>query len=263
MKIALVSLNQFWEDKSKNQIQVENFVKKSTILGSGLVIFPEMTLTGFSMNISRIAEDKFNSATLYWFSTLAKKYHLNIIFGYVELGESQKGLNKLIYMNKDGKIDGEYCKVHPFSYVNENDYFIPGKEIVTNQIDNAILGFSICYDLRFPEIFQVMSEKATIIVNIANWPKKRVKHWKVLLQARAIENQVFMIGVNRTGIDGNNIEYEYSSSIFSPNGDELIPEFLEKELSVYSIDPELAIKNRKEFPVKKDRKSEFYKRWLQ
>ncbi len=104
-----------------------------------------------------------------------------------------------------------------------------------------------------------MSKRANIIVNIANWPAKRVDHWNTLLKARAIENQVFMIGVNRTGTDGNGLEYVESSQIIDANGQIVKPKTNVDNMAIYNINVSKVSEHRESFPVKNDRQVEFYK----
>lgn len=258
MKIALVSLDQIWEDKNSNKERCKFFIEKASADNTELVIFPEMTLTGFSMNTRGIAEVFENSDTIRWFGKQAEKFEINIVFGVV-LKSNEKVKNHLIFVSSHGEILVNYAKIHPFSFSNENKFYDSGFEIKNSEFDGSKIGFSICYDLRFPELFQSLSKECEVLINIANWPKKRLNHWKILLNARAIENQVFMIGVNRTGIDGNGLEYEKSSLIFSPSGEQMEPIFSNDYIDVFEIDPSDVKEIRNSFPVKNDRKIEFYK----
>ena len=123
------------------------------------------------------------------------------------------------------------------------------------------LGAFVCYDLRFPEIFQISSEKSEIIFVIANWPKSRIDQWDTLLKARAIENQVFMVGVHRTG-EGDGLHYNGHSAIYSPNGEAVTTIREEECLLIGDINPEEIKEMRKTFPMKNDRREELYiKMW--
>lgn len=259
MIIALASINQYWEDKVANKIVSFKVIEESQKYNTELIIFPEMTLTGFSMNTDKTAEDIENSESISWFKTQAKSQNLNIIFGVV-LKSGMKAKNYLYFIDKNGFVLTDYAKIHPFSYSAENQFFLEGNELkYTMLLNKYMIGCSICYDLRFPELFQALSKHCEVIVNIANWPQKRVDHWRTLLKARAIENQIFMIGVNRTGVDGNNIEYVKSSTIFDANGIELIPFHSSEVLDIYDVAFDEVNMLRDKFPVKKDRKIEFYK----
>lgn len=261
MRIALVSLNQFWEDKLGNKKSVEKIIKKAVADSADLIIFPEMTLTGFSMDVKKISEIAENSNTIEFFRNSAKDDGISIIFGYVE-NKLGNAFNNCVLVNSTGNVIASYSKIHPFSFAGETKYYSHGNSLVQLDFMETNMALTICYDLRFPELYQALSKESEIIINIANWPKKRVDHWNTLLKARAIENQVFMIGVNRTGIDGNNIEYEKSSLIFAPDGTMLDPDNLEYELDFYDINHEMVSEVRNIFPVKNDRKIELYKRIL-
>ena len=118
---------------------------------------------------------------------------------------------------------------------------------------------TVCYDLRFPEIYSALATKTDIIVNIANWPEKRIEHWATLLRARAIENQIFIVGVNRIGSDPNNHNYVKSSVVINPNGEVLESIHTELELDIYEVDKAILTEFRSKFSTTQDRNPDFYK----
>jgi len=249
LKIALVSLNQIWENKEANLVKCKNFMER--VRGVDLIIFPEMTLMGFTNNI-KLAEDFENSWTIKEFQKLAKENNIAIIFGIILKGKSN-ARNSSILVDKRGEVLGIYTKIHPFSFANEDKYFKAGKEIVKIDLEDIKIGLSICYDLRFCNLYSLMDD-CDIIVNIANWPAKRIDHWNTLLKARAIENQTYIIGVNRIGVDGNNLEYIESSKIFNANGDELKYKQIDKEMKIYELDLDWNKKFREKFNTIKDKR---------
>ena len=258
MKIAIVSLNQVWEDKKVNLILCEEYIKEASSKDVDLIVFPEMTLTGFSTNIDVTAEDKNSSESVVKFQTLAKAYSISILFGVV-IRDNDKALNKSIFIDNNGKILGEYTKVHPFSFSGEDKYFNAGDKLTIVKYKNLNIGLSICYDLRFPELYSALGKESDIIMNIANWPKKRVDHWNTLLKSRAIENQCFVVGVNRIGKDGNGLEYKESSNIYNANGETV--EFKSfKDMKIYNIDKKFTKKFKNNFKTTDDRKVALYKR---
>jgi predicted amidohydrolase len=257
MKIALASLDQKWEDKNANLQRCEGLTEKAKLLGAKLIIFPEMTLTGFSMNTSYSAESANKSPSVNAFSRLAKDNQIAIFAGVV-LYSGAKPSNALVAFSDDGKEQARYFKIHPFSFVKENEHFQSGNQLAKMAMSEFEFGFSICYDLRFPELYSAIAKDCNVIVNIANWPKCRVDHWRTLLKARAIENQVFVIGVNRVGIDANGIEYELSSLIVNANGEFLQPLFSETEIDVYEINQQDLIDFRKLLSTRQDRQTCFY-----
>ena len=257
MKIALASLNQKWEDKNANLQRCKELTEKAKLLGAELIIFPEMTLTGFSMNTSYSAEPANQSSSVNAFSRLAKDNQIAIFAGVV-ISSGAKPSNSMVAFSNDGKEQARYFKIHPFSFVKEDEYFQSGNKLSKMDMPEFKFGFSICYDLRFPEIYSAMAKDCDVLVNIANWPKLRVDHWRTLLKARALENQVFLIGVNRIGIDGNGLEYEPSSLVVNANGEFIQPIHNEKELDIYEIRQQELLDFRKSFTTRQDRQTAFY-----
>ncbi len=260
MQIALVSLNQVWENKKTNLDLCEKYIQKASSENVDLVVFPEMTLTGFSTNISLTAEDFENSKTIQSFSILAKQFNIGMVFGIV-IQDEKKALNKSIFVDNNGEVLGDYTKVHPFSFAGEDQFFNAGNKLSIINFKDVNFGLTICYDLRFPELYSALGKQTDVIINIANWPAKRVDHWDTLLKSRAIENQIFVIGVNRIGVDGNELEYSESSKIFNANGERL--EFDEYEdMKIYEIDINWTKEFKTKFNTTNDRKVEFYKEIL-
>jgi len=258
VKIALISLDQKWEDKPYNLHFCEELTAKAVGFGAEMVMFPEMTLTGFSMNLQNIAEMPETSATLLAFGKIAAKYSVWVVAGVV-LYDADKVANTLVVFSPEGIEQARYVKIHPFSFAGEDRVFSPGRMLAKAQLPEFRLGFSICYDLRFPELYSALAKDCEVLVNIANWPKRRVNHWTALLRARAIENQVYMIGVNRTGMDGNGLEYERSSVIIDANGDYLEPVITEGELDIYHLDHQLLDTFRSGFSTRQDRVPDLYR----
>lgn len=263
MKIALISLDQVWQDKEANKIRCARFIQQAATTGADIVIFPEMTLTGFSMQTTVIAEEQHAPPSLMWFSTQAKAHDIAIVMGYVVWNrDHSRAQNRVALIDAQGEVLTSYTKVHPFSYTGEDQLFEKGDTLGMCNLQGASVGLAICYDLRFPELYQALSKRCEIIITIANWPVKRLLHWQVLLQARAIENQVYMVGVNRTGIDGEKLKYDLSSHIYSPLGALLLPLEQTKEFALYEIDLGAVKRVQKDFPVKQDRRPDFYKSML-
>jgi len=260
MRIALISFNSAWENKEESKLKASELFQLAAPEQVNWVIFPEMTLTGFSTDTQKCAEEADNSPSINFFAECALKYGVYVSFG-LALKKGDKATNNLVTLSPNGELIANYAKIHPFSHAKENEYYVSGEELVSANICDVPVGMSVCYDLRFPEMFQPLSAQNKIIINIANWPSSRITHWNTFLQARAIENQVFFIGVNRTGVDGNSIKYPKSSAVFGPKGikaegREVSPEVDIFELNIASVD-----EYREVFPVKRDRKPELYKRF--
>ena len=258
MLIALASLNQYWEDKSANLSNCRELFYEAKSHNAQVIMFPEMTLTGFSMNIGITAEDEETSPTVESFRQLSNEFGIGTIFGVV-FQHNKKATNNAVFIDKTGETIGKYQKVHPFSFSGEDKYFEVGKEILSVDFGLLKMGVTICYDLRFPEIYSALGVKSNLIVNIANWPAKRIEHWTTLLRARAIENQVYIAGVNRIGTDQNGLDYVKSSIAVNPNGEILEPIYAGEELDIYEVDKAALSEFKTRFSTTQDRNPVFYK----
>jgi len=229
MKIGLVQYSPVWEDKDANKVKISSLLKKNKS-EVDLLIFPEMTLTGFTMKSDEFAEG-LQGESFKFFSELAIVKKAHIFAGIIVKGK-RKSFNTLIHIKADGRLVKLYRKVHPFSYSKENQFFEPGRKPARTIVKNWQVGLSICYDLRFPELYRKYGKKgAHLIVNIANWPDTRIDHWKTLLKTRAIENQCYCAGTNRVGKDPK-LNYVGCSSIFNPMGKEIVSVENEEKLVI-------------------------------
>lgn len=247
-KLSLVQYSPIWEDKSANTEKLKNILLQ--ISGSDLIIFPEMTLTGFTMKAREFAED-LTGETNTFFSSVAKEKKCAIIYGVIERGK-KKNFNTLVHLNNQGNIITTYRKIHPFSYSSEDLFYGKGKNIVTAKVKGIKIGLSICYDLRFPELFRFYAkEKVHLIIDIANWPDTRIEHWRTLLKARAIENQCYVAGVNRVGHDPK-LNYNGFTSLFDPMGKEIFAVENEEKIISAEIERSVVTEVRKKLPFLND-----------
>lgn len=258
IKIALAQTNIVWEDKAKNYKKAEERIKESLSFGTQAIFFPEMSFTGFSMNTKATKEQ--NQETIQQIRQFAKKYQMCIGFGWVkDCGERCE--NHYTIVDNSGNIVSDYAKLHPFSYSGEDKNFKGGNTISTFLLKGICFSSFICYDLRFPEIFQAVSKNAHVTVLAANWPAQRSSHWKALLKARAIENQVYILAVNCIGTIGE-INYTGESCIINPNGD--VQAYLAgKEGTIYFELIDDVQQFRDAFPVKQDRREMLYRSYYQ
>ncbi len=251
MKIGLVQFAPEWENPQKSILKIEELLDKSD-KDFDLLIFPEMTLTGFTMNSERFAEEIDGIGTQL-FIHISSALKTNIFAGIIEQDVNQF-YNTLVHFDNNGLIKARYRKIHPFSFGSESKHYSGSNEIVITKIDQVNLGLSICYDLRFPELYRFYAkEKVEAIVNIASWPTTRIEHWKTLLKARAIENQCFMIGVNRVGDDPNN-KHNGCSAVFDPMGNNLVMVENEERIISCEIDINLVKETRDKLPFLRDMK---------
>ncbi|QZY54302.1 nitrilase-related carbon-nitrogen hydrolase [Crassaminicella profunda] len=258
MRIALCQLDIKWEDKETNREKVIAFIGQANKSNVEIILFPEMTLTGFSMNTELTGES--NEETVNFFKEIAKSYNIAIGFGWVE-NTAHKAKNHYTVISREGNVLSDYVKIHPFSYGDENKFFESGNKLVKFDMKDFRIATFICYDLRFPEIFQAVSNDVDMIVIGANWPKARKEHWKALLKARAIENQTYIAGINCVG-EKKGLVYSGNTCLYNPEGN-LINEIEDEEnIIIYDIDVRNVKEYRAHFPLKKDRKVDLYKKNL-
>lgn len=282
LKIALCQTKILYEEKEVNLMAAKEWISHAAMSGAALVLFPEMSFTGFSMNTYITGEQENNSGTVEQMCIQARRHKIGIGFGWVGIDSetSEKpARNHYTVVDEKGRILADYIKIHPFSYGGESRVFEGGAEPVTFDFHGHVFGLSICYDLRFPELYQFLSKEADVLITAANWPAKRAPHWDMLLRARAVENQSYMLGINCTGTQ-ENISYDGGTAAYAPDGERL-PEEAEvlstaagtafdgrehmgkeadEKLVCISIEA-LAWQYRKEFPLKQDRKENLYKAW--
>ena len=250
MKIGLVQYNPKWEDKETNKEKIRSMV--SGFNDIDLFVFPEMSLTGFTMSSEKFAEG-IQGESYRFFSEIAVNKSTNIIAGVIERTKNRI-YNTAIHINPKGRLEKLYRKIHPFSYSTEDENYDAGSRPSIGKIKKWKFGFTICYDLRFPELFRKYGKKRVhFIVNIANWPDSRIEHWRTLLKARAIENQCYVLGVNRVG-DDPKLHYPGFSSVFDPMGKEIVNVENEEKIIVAELDKEYIKKVREKFPFLEDMK---------
>lgn len=231
MKTGLLQYSPVWEDKNSNMNKITEMVKSSDKMD--LLILPELTLTGFTMKSANFAEE-LNGETFQFFSGLCQENKFHLFGGLIEQ-EGTKHYNSLLHINPQGVLAACYRKIHPFTFSTEDKFYAEGKETVITDVNGWSTGLSICYDLRFPELYRFYGkQKCELMVNIANWPVTRIEHWRTLLKARAIENQCYVAAVNRVG-DDPKLHYNGFSSVFDPMGNELISSKDEEKIVVANL----------------------------
>lgn len=255
MKIGLVQLDIRYESENLNLNNVKKYISEASQKCNDIVFFPEMSFTGFSMNVSKNADS--DGKIIERMKKLSYNYKIAIGFGWSKKA-GEKGENHYTVVAPDGGVLADYIKMHPFSYGHEDKYYNAGDCLSSFEYCGKKLSVFICYDLRFPEIFQAASEESEVIVVAANWPDKRRDHWKTLLKARAIETQSWILGVNCCG-DQQDLHYSGDSSIIKPDGT-IFSEISNSEGMISAVIGDEAKKVRSSFPVKNDRKTDLYKK---
>jgi omega-amidase len=251
MKVYCCQLDITWENKPENFRKVREMLKQTAPERGSLFVLPEMFSTGFSMNVAGIAEES-NPGTNEFLTDISVEYGLYVVAGLVSRGPDRRGLNEAVVLSPEGEQVCCYAKIHPFTLGGELDNYSRGTQIESFHWAGLKAVPFICYDLRFPEIFRsAVKERAEIFVVIANWPNKREGHWVTLLQARAIENLAYVIGVNRAGKDPQHT-YPGRSMIIDPHGKVLADAGAAECIISADIQPEEVTTWRRDFPALED-----------
>jgi omega-amidase len=222
LKVSLIQADQFWEDISANLEKFDAFI--SQLSDSDLIVLPEMFHTSFSMN-STLAEEWIGNPVIEQLKKWAA-YHQLAIYTSLMVRENNLYFNRGVFVEPSGNVS-TYNKRRSFGLGGEDQIFTEGTTETIVEFKGWKFNLQICYDLRFPELIRNRIQSNTqpaydVLLYVANWPKKRVLHWSTLLQARAIENQCYTIGVNRVGKDGNDIIYSGASAIYDGLGAALL-----------------------------------------
>ena len=214
LKVALLQVNLIWQNAEQNRI---HFSKKINEIKEpiDLIVLPEMFTTGFTMNPKDVAETM-QGDTVKWMQTIASEKN-TAIAGSVVILENKKYFNRFLFVHPSGTIN-MYDKRHLFTLAGEHKAFTAGNNKLIIDYKGWKICPLICYDLRFP-VWSRNIEGYDLLIYVANWPKPRISAWDTLLKARAIENMSYTIGVNRVGVDANNMEYTGHSKIIDPSGD--------------------------------------------
>lgn len=262
LTISTIQTTLHWENKEANRQMLEQ--KISSIRDkTEIVILPEMFSTGFSMKPAALAETM-EGETVQWMKKIASEKKI-ILTGSIIVEENENYFNRLIWMLPNGKY-GYYDKRHRFAFAGEDQYYTAGNKRLIASVKGWKINLQVCYDLRFPvwarqtspsnSLSKGEGEIATpeydVLIYVANWPERRNTAWKTLLQARAIENQSYVVGVNRVGKDGNDIYHSGDSMIIDPLGEILYHKKDEEDIFTISLNKEHLQNVREKFPFWKD-----------
>lgn len=243
MRVGLCQLDQVWEDQSANIENITDMIKN--VNGLDLLVFPEMTLSGFTMSPkASTLQDEHHK----FFSEIARAKQSHIIYGGVE--ESQ---NCLFQVSRDGTRIGRYAKKHLFTLDGESEAYSSGADAAMLHLDDLTIAPAICYDIRFAYQLWAQAADAQAAVVIANWPQQRQSHWETLLKARAIENQMFVIACNRVGSSPSQ-QYVGGSMVISPLG-EVLATSSHQEILLCDLDITEVKKVREKLPFLRDRQA--------
>ena len=227
MNVYCVQFDSQWNNKEQNFTTITNMLDRYSIHEESLILLPEMFATGFSLN-PRLTTENEPYKTENFLSELAIQKKSWIMGGMCHpTGNDEMAYNTAVTFNPSGKRISLYRKIHPIPALREDQFHLSGDSVECMEINSFKITPAICYDLRFPELFRTgVSMGSNLFVVLGCWPKSRIEHWVTLLKARAIENQAYMIGVNRVGKD-QELEYGGRSMIISPTGEVLVDAFEE------------------------------------
>jgi omega-amidase len=248
MKISLIQPDIIWENKLKNLERIEELISESPG-ETDIIILPEMFNTGFSMKPAELYETR-DSITLEWMRSMAGKQCSAMCGSYIVFADNQY-FNRWIFVSPGGET-WSYDKRHLFSPGGEDKLFAPGKDRIVFTFRGMRICPNICYDLRFP-VWSRNRNDYDLLINSSNWPESRRDVWITLLRARALENQSYVAGVNRIGVDGEGIKYCGDSMIIGPKGETIA---LGRQNTECIVSGDISINElsdfRKKFPVLDD-----------
>lgn len=249
LKITTFQAYLFWENCDKN---LQNLALRLSSIRekTDLIVLPEMFNTGFSMNTEKLAEEM-DGPTMQWMQNQARKFEC-VVTGSLIIRESGKFYNRLIWMNPDGSYQ-QYDKRHLFGLGQEDEHFSPGTEKLFVELKGWKICPVICYDLRFPVWLRNNPDNPyDLLLLIASWPDKRALHWRTLIPARAIENQSFVVAVNRVGHDGNEVFHSGGSMCIAPDGSVVYYKPNDEDLYTFTINKADLEKTRRIYPFLRD-----------
>lgn len=253
MHIAAVQLDIRWEDRPTNHARVRELLQRVALPPGTIVVLPEMFDTGFSMN-SSVTDPGDPSSSEAFCRTLAAERNVCMLAGLVARAGNGQLANEAVAFTPDGRELARYRKMQPFTGGGEHRHHQAGQTHTVFEWQGMRVAPFICYDLRFPELFRPAArDGAELIVVVANWPAPRSEHWVRLLQARAIENMAYTLGVNRCGRDPT-LAYDGRSSLFDPMGRELFQADGKEQVILHKLDSQAVRQWRREFPALRDMK---------
>ncbi|MEI6086103.1 MAG: amidohydrolase [Bacteroidota bacterium] len=252
LSVSLIQSSLFWEDKKRNLAMLEEKIL-AVPENTNLVILPEMFSTGFSMKPSILAETM-DGETIAWMKRIASSKKI-ILTGSIIIKDNEHYFNRLIWMLPNGTY-GFYDKRHLFAFAGEDQHYTSGNKRLITSVNGWKINLQICYDLRFPVWARQQSNDESpefdLLIYVANWPERRNHAWKTLLTARAIENQSYVIGVNRVGEDGNQINHSGDSMLIDPLGNIIFTHPYEEVVHSFELTKDTLNDTRNRFPFWKD-----------
>lgn len=244
IRITLVQTELYWENPVANRAMLEELL--SDVTSTDVIVLPEMFTTGFTMDASKVAE-MMNQDTFKWLKQMSQRLNACILGSYV-VKEKEQFYNRLITFYPNGKYE-VYDKRHLFRMGEEHLTYTSGNDTLIIDVKGWRIAPFICYDLRFPVWSRNKNQAYDAAIYIANWPAPRALAWKTLLQARAIENLAYVVGVNRIGVDGKNLPYTGDSRVVQFDGEILLDLTSKATVETVTLSKKKLEEYRKKFPA--------------
>jgi predicted amidohydrolase len=251
MRVAAIQHDIVWEDADGTRARVRPLIAEAAAGGARLIVLTEMYATGFSMRPERIAEDEGGPSEQFLLDRAAE-HGATFIATIAQRGGDGRYRNNAVVARPDGSVS-RYAKIHPFSFAGEHERYAAGTEFVTVDVEGLRVSVFVCYDLRFADEFWARAPETDLYVVPANWPQPRHEHWRALLRARAIENQAYVLGVNRVGL-AKDLPHIGGSALIDPMGVTLVEGGADEVVLSGDADPATVHDVRERFPFLADRR---------
>ncbi len=247
LRVALCELDTAWEDAALNRERIDALLDGAEREQAHMAVLPELAFSGFTMTPP--ADDRAEP----FLREQARRRKLALVAGLVG-NRGEQPTNDALAVGADGAVLARYSKLHPFSFAGEHEHYRAGDSLPLFELAGFRAAMLVCYDLRFPEVFREAAlQGANLFFVIANWPEKRVDHWRTLLSARAIENQAYVVAVNRVGSDPHEA-YAGASRVVDPLGEVLL-----EGPGTAELDPGRPAWLRERFPALRDVRTDRYR----
>ena len=258
LRIALAQIPVEHGKPEENYKKVAQYLSKAAQAKANVVVLPELWNTGYDLARLEEIADVEGQRTKEFLQAKAQEYKIDIVGGSVAIKENEQFYNITYIVDKQGKLISEYRKVHLFRLMDEDKYLAAGEQKNVFELSGVKNASFICYDIRFPEWLRtVAKEKLSVIYVVAQWPQTRIEQWKALLIARAIENQTYVVAVNRVGENPDN-KFNGHSLIINPLGEVLSDSGDQETLTVYDLDTSKMEKFTQQIHVFEDCRPELY-----
>ncbi len=258
LKISLAQMDVLLGKPDENLAKAREMTTRAAERGSDIIVFPELWSTGYDLENAAAHSPPTDSGIFAEMASLASEYSIHISGSCLSLLEPGRFGNTAVFFDPDGKILGEYTKIHLFGLMDEHKYLCAGDRLTIVDTPWGKAGLAICYDLRFPELFRSYALAGAKVVFLpAEWPHPRLAHWEILLRARAIENQMYIVACNRVGVS-KNVHFCGHSCIIDPWGESIIEAGEDEEISTAEIDVDKVDQVRARIPVFADRRPKVY-----